>query len=101
MGCSARLSSRLALIGARVGLATAASAADIIVSAQDGKCVRVDGRATHRHADQVGCGPRVDSINAALSGSRRPTVAGIADPQPSARRLLSGNLDGAAEALVP
>jgi DNA-binding beta-propeller fold protein YncE len=37
---------RVALIGAGVALAFAASAADIIVSAQDGKFVRVDGRAT-------------------------------------------------------
>jgi hypothetical protein len=91
------LSSRLALIGGRVELATAASAADIIVSAQDGKFVRVDGRATHRHADQIGCESRIDSINAALS--RSPTVAGMADRQPTARRLLSGNLDRGAERL--
>jgi DNA-binding beta-propeller fold protein YncE len=37
---------RLALIGAGVALAAAASAADIIVSAQDGKFVRIDGQAT-------------------------------------------------------
>jgi 6-phosphogluconolactonase (cycloisomerase 2 family) len=37
---------RLALIGAGLALGAAATAADIIVSAQDGKFVRVDGRAT-------------------------------------------------------
>lgn len=37
---------RLALIGISVAFTTTAHAADIIVSAQDGKFVRVDGRAT-------------------------------------------------------